>query len=125
MLAPEISFGGNFAYDRNGHFYHTTTVYGYVKKGDIGVSYETLMAILNSQICWWYVSHTGTILSNGYFRYKPTYIKDFPIPDVPPNIDSYIQRILKNGGQESTELTGVICSLYNLSKEEILDIYNN
>ena len=125
LLAPEISLGGNFVYDRNGHFYHTTTVYGYVKKGDIGVSYETLMAILNSQICWWYVSHTGTILSNGYFRYKPTYIKDFPIPDVPPNIDSYIQRILKNGGQESTELTGVICSLYNLSKEEILDIYNN
>ena len=38
------------------------------------------MAILNSHLCWWYLSNTGTTLANGYFRYKPDYIKPFPLP---------------------------------------------
>ena len=123
LLAPEISLGGNFTYDRNGHFYHTTTIYGYIKNKNINISYEALMAILNSQICWWYLSHTGTILANGYYRFKPAYIKSFPIPHVSPQTDSYIQEILKKGGQESDELRRVICSLYKLSKEEFLVVY--
>ena len=106
-----------------GHFYHTTTIYGYIKNKNINISYETLMAILNSQICWWYLSHTGTILANGYYRFKPAYIKSFPIPHVSPQTDSYIQEILKKGGQESDELRRVICSLYKLSKEEFLVVY--
>ena len=81
------------------------------------------MAILNSQICWWYLSHTGTILANGYYRFNPAYIKSFPIPYVSPQTDSYIQEILKKGGQESDELRRVICSLYKLSKEEFLVVY--
>ena len=125
LLAPEISLGGNFAYDRNGHFYHTTTIYGYIKNKNIHISYETLMAILNSQICWWYLSHTGSILANGYYRFKPAYIKSFPIPHVSPQTDSYIKEILKNGGQESDELRRIICSLYKLSKEEFLVIYGD
>lgn len=32
IVAPDISYGGNFAYDENGRFYQTTTIYGYIKK---------------------------------------------------------------------------------------------
>lgn len=39
-----------------------------------------MLNIMNSQILWWYLKHTGTVLANGYFRYKPTYLKDFPLP---------------------------------------------
>uniref|UniRef100_UPI001C87B007 hypothetical protein n=1 Tax=Elizabethkingia meningoseptica TaxID=238 RepID=UPI001C87B007 len=39
LVAPEISLGGNFSYDKNGHFYSTTTVYGYIKKKTISESY--------------------------------------------------------------------------------------
>ncbi len=32
LVAPEISKGGNFAYDKKGEFYSTTKIYGYIKK---------------------------------------------------------------------------------------------
>lgn len=80
LVAPDISMSGNFAYDAKGNFYQTTTIYGYIKRSTCEDSYKILMAILNSHLCWWYLSNTGTTLANGYFRYKPDYIKPFPIP---------------------------------------------
>ncbi len=81
LIAPDISLGGNFAYDVNGEFYQTTTLYGYVKKPEVRESYKVLMAILNSRLCWWFLTNTGTTLANGYFRFKPDYIKPFPVPE--------------------------------------------
>ena len=39
------------------------------------------MALLNSRLCWWFLSNTGTVLANGFFRFKPDYIKPFPVPE--------------------------------------------
>ncbi|MBR0176692.1 MAG: hypothetical protein IJQ11_04630, partial [Bacteroidales bacterium] len=64
LVAPEISMKGNFSYDEKGQFYSTTTIYGYIKNKDCKISNETLMAILNSQLCWWFLVHTGTVLAN-------------------------------------------------------------
>ena len=80
LVAPEISQGGNYAYDEKGEFYSTTTIYGYIKKPVVKESYKCLMGILNSQLFWWYLVNTGTVLANGYFRYMPHYIKPFPLP---------------------------------------------
>lgn len=65
---------------KKGEFYHTTTVYGYIIKDNSEFNYCAMLNIMNSQILWWYLKHTGTVLANGYFRYKPTYLKDFPLP---------------------------------------------
>ena len=123
LLAPEISLGGNFTYDRMGLFYHTTTIYGYIKKKGIQTSYETLMAILNSEICWWYLSNTGTVLANGYSRYKPGYLKAFPMPIISIEVDREIQSVLLKKGGDADALKYLICSLYNLTEEEISMIY--
>ena len=80
LVAPDISLGGNFAYDNEGIFYQTTTIYGYIKKKDIKESYKFWMALLNSRLCWWFMTNTGTTLTNGFFRYKPDYINPFPVP---------------------------------------------
>ena len=80
LVAPDISMGGNFAYDYIGEFYQTTTVYGYIKKQSVQEDYKFWLALLNSRLCWWYMANTGTVLANGYFRYKPDYIYPFPIP---------------------------------------------
>ncbi|MGL5958369.1 MAG: Eco57I restriction-modification methylase domain-containing protein, partial [Phocaeicola sp.] len=80
LVAPDISLGGNFAYDVNGEFYSTTTVYGYIKKSIVKEGYKCLVAILNSRLCWWFLVNTGTTLANGYFRFKPDYIHPFPVP---------------------------------------------
>ena len=80
LVARDISMGGDFAYDFNGEFYQTTTIYGYIKKPGIKESYKFWMALLNSRLCWWYMANTGTVLANGFYRYKPDYINPFPVP---------------------------------------------
>lgn len=80
LVAPDISMGGNFAYDIDGKFYQTTTIYGYLKKANVKESYEFWMAVLNSRLCWWFLTNTGTTLANGFFRFKPDYINPFPVP---------------------------------------------
>jgi len=82
LLAPDISLGGNFSYDPLGQFYTTTTLYGYLKSESTWESYEFLMGILNSTLLWFYLKNSGSVLANGYYRYKPAYLENFPIPEV-------------------------------------------
>lgn len=92
LVAPDISLGGNFAYDVNGEFYQTTTIYGYLKKDEVKESYKLLMAFLNSRLCWWFLINTGTTLANGYFRFKPDYINPFPVPaKIPEDISNKME----------------------------------
>ena len=128
LLAPEISFGGNFMFDSNGQYYSTTTIYGYIKKEDISISYETLLAIMNSRLCWWFLKNTGTVLANGYYRYKPAYLKPMPIPNVSIEIDSAIRTMIKNllvlkDEKEkkivADKIEQEVFSLYGLNKDEI------
>jgi len=90
LIAPDISLGGNYAYDRQGTYYMTTTLYGYIKKENIWESYEYWLALLNSSLLWFYLQNTGSVLANGYYRYKPAYLKNIPIPDV----DKVMERAL-------------------------------
>ena len=80
LVAPDISMGGNFALDTEGQFYQTTTIYGYIKYDNVKCSYKSLLALLNSHLCWWFMQNTGNVMANGYFRYKPAYINPFPLP---------------------------------------------
>jgi hypothetical protein len=82
LIAPDISMGGNFSYDEEGGFYSTTTNYGYILKPGIKEGYKFYLSLLNSKVLWWYLVNTGSVLANGYFRFKPDYLKPFPIPDI-------------------------------------------
>jgi type I restriction-modification system DNA methylase subunit len=84
LLSPDISLGGNFAYDSGGKFYMTTTVYGYIKHPHVTESYNFWLALLNSKLLWFYLQNTGKVLANGYFRYKPAYLESFPVPTEVP-----------------------------------------
>lgn len=53
------------------------------------------MALLNSRLCWWFLTNTGTTLANGYFRFKPDYINPFPIPiEITPDVDAMISNLV-------------------------------
>ncbi|ANA40322.1 hypothetical protein A2G06_08455 [Geobacter anodireducens] len=82
LLAPDISLGGNFSYDPEGIYYTTTTLYGYLKQDGSWESYEYWLAILNSTLLWFYLKNSGSVLANGYYRYKPAYLENFPVPEV-------------------------------------------
>ncbi|MFP5437258.1 MAG: Eco57I restriction-modification methylase domain-containing protein [Bacteroidia bacterium] len=131
LVAPEISLGGNFSYDKNGDFYSSTTIYGYIKKENVIDSYKSLLAILNSQLLWWYLVNTGTVLANGYFRFMPHYIKSFPMPEIPSeialNLEKLVDEILIKKTNDKNSITieleqkinDIVYHLYNLSSEEI------
>jgi len=96
LLAPDISLGGNFSIDRSGDFYTTTTLYGYIKHDKVWESYEFLLAILNSKVLWFYLKNSGSVLANGYFRYKPAYLQNFPVPEVSREHESALAKLVSN-----------------------------
>lgn len=116
LVAPDISMGGNFALDALGEFYQTTTIYGYIKKNDIQESYKFWMALLNSRLCWWFLSNTGTVLANGFFRFKPDYIKPFCVPE--------LQQTSK-GEKIVEKLTDFLLYLYDKNNADILTHTSN
>lgn len=96
LLAPDISLGGNFSIDRSGDYYTTTTLYGYIKHDHIWESYEFLLGILNSRVLWFYLRNSGSVLANGYFRYKPAYFQNFPVPEVSRANESTLAKLVSN-----------------------------
>ena len=95
LIAPDISLGGNFTFDQEGIFYTTTTLYGYIKKPQVKESYEYWMALLNSTVLWFYLKNSGSVLANGYYRYKPAYLNDFPIPQCSDEQEKTIVKLVR------------------------------
>ncbi len=136
LLAPEISLGGNFAYDINGQYYSTTKIYGYIKNKESKYSYLFLMGLLNSTIFWFFIKNTGYVLRGGYYTFKTNYIYPFPIPkyetispDLLLNIEKNIKYILSkkrnNNDDISTEIENIdkdIYKVYNFDKFDIQTI---
>ncbi len=130
ITQPDISMGGNFAYDENGEFYQTTTLYGYIKYPIIKESYKFYMAIFNSQLLWWYLKQTGTVLANGYFRFMPRYVETFPLPKIDNTtstklFENLVDQIIKakKDGKDTTTLETkideMVYQLYDLTADEI------
>ncbi len=134
LVAPDISMGGNFAYDIEGKFYQTTTIYGYIKKTESLESYKFWMALLNSRLCWWFLTNTGTTLANGFFRFKPDYIKPFPVPSsnitctATEQVEQLVNEVFqakKDGDIETmhskeTQIDSIIYNIYGLTYDEVL-----
>jgi hypothetical protein len=79
IVTPETSLGGNMTIDRD-NFYHNTQVYTMVKKSSVELDLKIFLAILNSEVFWFFLKNTGAILRGGYFRFKTKYLEPFPIP---------------------------------------------
>lgn len=115
LVAPEISLGGNFAYDKNGEFYSTTKIYGYIKKESIKESYKFWMALFNSRLFWFFIQNTGYVLRGGYYTFKTDYVNPFPVP----------QSISKEAEKAITILVDYIVYLNDKSNSNILSHTSN
>ena len=111
LIAPEISLGGNFAYDINGQYYSTTKVYGYIKNKKIKYSYLFLMGLLNSTTFWFFIKNTGYVLRGGYYTFKTNYIYPFPIPEYETirselilNIETNVKNILEKKHKKNNDI---------------------
>ena len=113
LVAPEISLGGNFAYDKNGEFYSTTKIYGYIKKKSIKESYKFWMALFNSRLFWFFIQNTGYVLRGGYYTFKTDYVNPFPVP----------QEVSNDAENAITILVDYIITIKSLSNDVMVDEY--
>lgn len=85
LLCPDFCEKMQFTWDKQGEFYFTTTIYGYIKNENFeNLDYRFLLAVLNSELTWWYLSQVSSVMRGGYYRNKPTYMQDFSIPNLSP-----------------------------------------
>ena len=92
------------------------------------------MALLNSRLCWWFLTNTGTTLANGFFRFKPDYIKPFPVPSnsitctAIEQVEQLVNEVFqakKDGDIETmhskeTQIDSIIYNIYGLTYDEVL-----
>ncbi len=125
LLGPDISLGGNFSIDYVGKYYTTTTLYSYIKKSEVWESYEYWMALLNSSVLWFYLKNSGGALANGYSRYKPAYLKKFPIPSVSMEQEKIISALARLAMLAYSEVDEniVISFLENLIDACVMECY--
>ena len=85
LLMPYLSIKSQLTYDEKGEFYHNTKVFGLIRNVSYSsLDYKYLLAILNSNLMWWYVTKTASVMRGGYYTYTPTYIENFCIPNLTP-----------------------------------------
>ncbi len=82
IVTPDVCYGTSMNLDEKGMFFYNDTVYALIKKENSNLSYKFLMAVLNSNLCWFYLKNTGSVLRGGYFRFKTNYLKSFPFPQI-------------------------------------------
>lgn len=113
--------------------YHSTTAYSLVKHEDTGVSYETYSAILNSNLFWWFLKHTGDTLQGDARRMKTNYLNPFPLPVAVSEKDdllvsALVAEIVKEKAglaraeeiqRLEDEINSFVYKLYDLSQKEI------
>jgi type I restriction-modification system DNA methylase subunit len=113
-----------YAFDKEG-FYHNDAQYS------IGGANPYLVAILNSNVCWWFLTHLCTDLQNGYLQALIEYQVQIPIPVVSPEkqepVERLVDHILAAKAQDASadvsdsehELNTLLYELYGLTPEEI------
>lgn len=80
IVTPDIASSCRMTLDYDG-LYHTTTIYSLVFKQDTKESLKYYLSLLNSQILWYFLASTGSLLQGNYLRFKTNFLMPFPIPD--------------------------------------------
>ncbi|MCF0216851.1 MAG: Eco57I restriction-modification methylase domain-containing protein, partial [Fibrobacteraceae bacterium] len=113
--------------------YHNTKVYSWVKKEDVVESYKFLMAILNSNLIWWFLKQTGDTLSSDSITFKTEYLNPFPMPLTPDEpvrakVETLVESIMqdtaegRNTAQKEMKLNAMVYKLYGLTYNQVLSI---
>jgi len=107
--------------------------YGIVPKPDVSPLF--LLAVLNSQVAFWYIRKTSTQMRGGWYSFESRYIKNIPIPHPVENlkkIEALVTQILDqkrdNWAADTIELEReideLVYRLYELTEEEVAIIEN-
>ncbi len=89
ILTPDVCYYPQMWLDRNDRCFHLDTSYAIIAKDEYLIYTHQLYSILNSSLVWFYLKNTGAVLRGGYFRFKSSYLENFPLPEL-NHLDSVI-----------------------------------
>jgi len=125
VFVPAIEDEVNYAPDTTGFLGNDKTSFF------IPPSVPISLAVTNSQVSWWITRQTFASKQSGFYEFKPMYISQIPIPEVPPAdqtaVESLVTRIVKAKATNlSADVSGLekeiderVYRLYGLTPEEI------
>jgi hypothetical protein len=106
--------------------------YGIVLRQDAGISYECLVALLNSKLLETYLQYHSSLFRGGYYSYSKRYLKELPIVIPNEELQAYlaarVNSILTKKTQdrdttaEEQEIDRLVYQLYRLTYDEVLVI---
>jgi adenine-specific DNA-methyltransferase len=113
--------------------YHTTKVYSLVKNDATKESYPYFIAILNSNLFWWFLKMSGDTLQGDARTVKTNYINPFPLPEkVSKPVEAKLSNLakeliaLKAGAHApldveklESQINTAVYALYNLDSNDI------
>ncbi|MEZ5997549.1 MAG: Eco57I restriction-modification methylase domain-containing protein [Hyphomonas sp.] len=109
--------------------YHSTTVYSFIPKLAWDRPYEFYLAVLNSNVFWWFLKHTGDTLQGDARRIKTNYINPFPLPistskdDVEHVVALVREIVVEKEGQARPEETQRLEKAINTAVYKLYGLY--
>ena len=84
LIWTDISIKPQFVIDETQSWHVRTVCSLELNKDGIskGLSLNFLLGILNSKLFFYFIKNNSNSVRGGYLRYKPQYVKEFPIPDL-------------------------------------------
>lgn len=80
LIMRNFSFGSEVSFDDESIFFGTNC-YGLTMKKFDENTIKFYLAIINSNLMWFFMKNTSPVLRGGFVQYKTTYVENFPLPD--------------------------------------------
>ncbi len=86
IMIPDMLITNRISYDEQGKFYHGPAVHSVVFNEDLGNKDQYFyLAVLNSKVFWYFITHTSTALRGNAYRLTPEFLEPFCFPKIDLN----------------------------------------
>lgn len=121
IIVPAIVTGASYAFDVSGFYSNDKT--SIIPTNDL-----TLLALLNSKVVDFYLKNIASTKQNGYYEYKPVYVSQLPIAQIPEEIKQVLhafaaEMVAPNCTHERKQdiekaINEMVMNIYELTEEE-------
>ncbi len=127
IITPQLQNYPNFTLDDSKTI---TDAGGYVipVPDSLGYSARTLLAILNSQLMWFFIKMTSNVFNSGYYYFKTKYLEPFPIAEITnqesSKLDDLVKEVYKVNSKllsEKTRALEIIVTRFKINQTTNLD----
>ncbi|MBA2591131.1 MAG: N-6 DNA methylase [Gammaproteobacteria bacterium] len=128
IVMPAIERSQAFAVDSSGHYSNDKTNICVTEEP------EMLCGILNSSTLWWSLAQIAATKQNGYYEFKPLYIRQLPIPTASSADKDKLTKLAERAAESATagddaavarterQIAEIIYRLFDLTADEIAHI---